>query len=146
MSGQKRGTAAGSDHCGSMSGARRWPLAGHVVRGALVTVVVLLAVASQASAASFNWYGEGNSTCWQTGEPGAPSSACSAVGAGFLATAGNMVEGGIGPQTELTRSGDYCGYYRLGDALIYPDSINEGPATGFTDANAILQLSRGRSV
>jgi hypothetical protein len=93
--------------------------------------LLLFGVAPAAFAASFYWYGENDSTCWQVGQLGAPSNACDGVGVGFL-TSGHMIEGGIGPQAQVSTSGDYCGYYRLGDALTYQDSVNEGPATGFT--------------
>jgi hypothetical protein len=42
-----------------------------------------------------------------------------------------MVEGGIAPQIQLSTSGDYCGYYRLGDQLTSQDSSNEGGWTGY---------------
>ncbi len=106
----------------------------------LLTAFMLLAATSAAYGTSnFYWYGESNSTCWQTGQPGASSSACDSVGAGYLPTPGggagglaHMVEGGIAPQIQLSTSGDYCGYYRLGDQLTSQDSSNEGGWTGYT--------------
>jgi hypothetical protein len=51
----------------------------------LTTAAVLCAGPSLAQAtSSFYWYGENNSTCWQTGQLGSPSTACGeAVGPGF---------------------------------------------------------------
>src|SRR5665811_1073428 len=133
MSGWGPGVAPGVDWRKVNSGPLRGLMCRRMVLTALLAVVLLMGVTSAADAtSSYYWYGESNSTCWQTGQPGAPSNTCDYVGPGFLATAGHMVEGGIGPQTQLSTSGDYCGYYRLGDALIYQDSINEGPATGYT--------------
>ncbi len=111
-----------------------------VVFVAILTVVLLLSVASMAYATSnFYWYGEGNSTCWQTGQLGSPSTACDSVGAGYLPTPGghtggleHMSEGGIGTDLKLSPSGDYCSYYRLGAELKYQDSTNEGGLSGIT--------------
>jgi hypothetical protein len=109
--------------------------------GAVIYVLVAIAAAATPAFGSnnFYWYGEGGSTCWQTGEPGSPSSNCDSVGAGYLPTPGggagglaHMVEGGISAQVALGTSGDYCGYYRLGDTLKYQEATNQGGNTGFT--------------
>ena len=99
---------------------------------ALLVVLLLLGVSSVAHASSsLYWYGEGNSTCWQAGQPGGSSFACDSVGAGFLPS--HMVEGGISADVfGVSASGDYCNYYRLGDQLTLQDSTNEGPTTGYT--------------
>src|SRR5690349_687487 len=112
---------------------------GRTMMVASLTLVLLLGVVAGAYATSnFYWYGENGSDCWQTGQPGAPSSACDSVGSGFLPTPGggagglaHMVEGGISAQIQLSTSGDYCGYYRLGDQLTSQDSSNEGGWTGY---------------
>ena len=103
----------------------------------LLTVIVLLYVPSVAFASNFYWYGQNHSTCWQTGQPGSPSEACSDVGPGFLPTPGghtggleHMSEGGIGTDLTLSPSGDYCSYYRVGGQLTSQDSTNEGTTTG----------------
>jgi hypothetical protein len=79
-----------------------------------LVVVLLLGVASVASAtSSFYWYGNGDSTCWQTGQLGSPSEGCDSVGTGYLPTPGHhagglehMVEGGISADLGLSPSGD----------------------------------------
>ncbi len=108
----------------------------------LSLIVLVLGSASVASAANFYWYGEGGSTCWQTGQLGSSSTACSNVGAGYLPTPGgsregglermvNITEGGVGVDVTLSPSQDYCSYYRLGDNLTSQDSKNEVSFTGF---------------
>jgi hypothetical protein len=98
----------------------------------LLVVLLLLGISSVAHASSsLYWYGEGNSTCWQAGQPGGSSFACDSVGAGFLPS--HMVEGGISADIfGVSASGDYCNYYRLGDQLTLQDSTNEGSTTGYT--------------
>lgn len=131
---------------------RRIPMARRTMLVVLSAVVLLLGVASVASAtSSFYWYGNGDSTCWQTGGLGSPSEACSDVGAGYLPTPGShtgglewMSEGGIGTNKTLSPSGDYCSYARLGGELKYQDSTNEGGLSGFTTPEPIQQLPRGR--
>lgn len=99
---------------------------------ALLVALLLLGLSSAAHASSsLYWYGEGNSTCWQAGQPGGSSFACDSAGAGFLPS--HMVEGGISADIfGVSASGDYCNYYRLGDHLTLEDSTNEGPTTGYT--------------
>jgi hypothetical protein len=106
---------------------------------ASIVCATIGAIAPAASASSsMYWYGEGGSTCWQTGQPGSPSQQCDSVGPEFLAAAGpnagglaHFVEGGVFPQTQISASGDYCGDYRTGDALVYRDEIDESAFTGF---------------
>jgi hypothetical protein len=105
-------------------------------------VVVLMFVATSAghAASSFYWYGENNSTCWQTGQLGSSHTECDSVAAGHLATPGGhtggleyMSEGGNSTNlTQLSSSGDYCSYARLGGQLKYQDSTNEGMLSGLT--------------
>ncbi len=108
---------------------------------AVLAVLLLFALSSVAyGASSFYWYGNGDSTCWQTGELGSPSEACDSVGAGHLATPGShtggleyMSEGGSSTNlTQLSSSGDYCSYARLGSELKYQDSTNEGAISGLS--------------
>jgi hypothetical protein len=97
----------------------------------LLVVLLVFGFSSVANASSLYWYGENNSTCWQSGQPGGSSFACDGVGAGFLP--GHMVEGGVSADVfNVSSSGDYCNYYRLGDQLTLQDSTNEGPTTGYT--------------
>jgi hypothetical protein len=102
--------------------------------GLLALASIILAVASTSVAlasSSFYWYGENNSTCWQTGVPGASAAACDSVGAKYL-SGSHQVEGGITAQIAISTSGDYCGYYRLGDALTSEDATNQSANTGYT--------------
>jgi hypothetical protein len=110
---------------------RRRPRGVTQTLAAMVALGVSLGAASSASGAeSFYWYGENGGTCWQTGQLGSSSSACDSVGVGYLNT-GHQVEGGIAAQVALATSGDYCGYYRLGDDLTAQDSSNESANTGY---------------
>jgi hypothetical protein len=109
-----------------------------------LVIILLVGVTSVAQAASnFYWYGENNSTCWQTGQAGSPHNECDSVGAGYLPTPGgysgglaHMLEdtaGGIGEDFNLSPSGDYCSYYRVGGpVLTSQDSTNEGVFSGLT--------------
>ncbi|HTW42834.1 MAG TPA: hypothetical protein VMD79_11015, partial [Solirubrobacteraceae bacterium] len=61
------------------------------------------------------------------------------MGAGYLATSGShagglewMDEAASSSPDFLSKSGDYCVYYRLGDDLTSQISANEGSVTGFT--------------
>jgi uncharacterized cupin superfamily protein len=99
----------------------------------LITLSLMLCAASAASASNFYWYGEGNSTCWQTGAPADPSSACDDVGAGYLNSPGHLIEGAVTGNLEgQSTSGDYCNAYNIGDGLTSTDEISEGAWTGFT--------------
>jgi fucose-binding lectin len=99
----------------------------------LSVVALLLCIASAASAANIYWYGENNSTCWQTGFPGNPSHECDTVGAGYLPS-GHMRNGAIGADVELINSGvsgDYCNYYHLNEGLDTTNENEQGRFTGF---------------
>ena len=116
----------------------------------LSTSITFLSILSAALASNFYWYGQGNSTCWQTGQPGSPAETCSNVGPGFLSTPGghtggleHMSEGGIGTDLTLSPSGDYCSYYRLGGQLTSQDSTNEGALTGFSTPTPYSSYQEG---
>jgi hypothetical protein len=133
-----------------IDGCRRPSTVRQAVRVLSLTIVLLLGVASAASAASFYWYGEDGSTCWQTGQLGAPSTTCDSVGAGFLPTPGghtggleHMSEGGVSTDLTLSPSGDYCSYYRLGAELTSQDSTNEGSTTGYTTPTPYSSYQEG---
>ncbi len=136
--------------------SRRWrPLAARrVMLAVLPALVLLLGAASSAQAtSSFYWYGNGDSTCWQTGQLGSPSEKCSSVGPGYLPTPGHHTSGlewmlndtvdGIGEDVTLSPSGDYCSYYRLGDELKYQDSTNEGLTSGLTTSTPFSSYQEG---
>jgi len=146
--------AASAVNRGEPSNERRRGLTGHPLALLLSLAVVLFlsvaSVASVASASSFYWYGEGNSTCWQTGQLGASSDVCSNVGAGYLPTPGGhtgglewMNDGAANSADFLSPSGDYCSYYRLGDDLTSQISSNEGSATGFTTPTPYSSYQEG---
>jgi hypothetical protein len=117
-----------TQNCGSQSVLRTPRRLGFVT---LLAATLTLGLPSLASAAnSFYWYGENNSTCWQTGQPGASASACDTVGASYIPS--HEVEGGISAQIVLSTSGDYCGYYELGDALTKQEPSNQSANTGYT--------------
>jgi hypothetical protein len=95
---------------------------------ALLAVGLLLGVASVADAtSSFYWYGENNSTCWQTGQPGSGSQTCDLVGGGFLTVPGRL----FNTTGNTSASGDYCAYYGIGDNLNTADSNQISSYTGF---------------
>ena len=110
----------------------------------LSTAAVLLCVgpALAQAASSFYWYGENNSTCWQTGQLGSSSSACDSVGAGYLSAGGGLKGGlahmdevskhGIGEDIELPVDGDYCNYYKIGDYITSQETNNQSGYTGYT--------------
>ena len=97
----------------------------------LFAMTLALSVTPAARAASFYWYGENDSTCWQAGRLGASSFSCDSVGAGYLSSH-LLNSGGIaGDIEDLSISGDYCSYYELGDTLVDQDSNNEEGSTGY---------------
>jgi hypothetical protein len=109
----------------------------------LSTAALVLAGASAAHATSnFYWYGENNSTCWQTGQLGSSSFACDSVGAGYLSAPGGNKGGlahmdevsaaGIGEDINLPSSGDYCNYYKVGDYITHQETNDQSGYTGYT--------------
>ncbi len=109
----------------------------------LTTAALMCAGPSFAQAtSSFYWYGENDSTCWQTGQLGSPSTACGeAVGPGFLSKSGSL-KGGLANMDEVSAGGssegiqlpdgNYCNYYKLGDDISREESNNQGGVTGYT--------------
>jgi hypothetical protein len=141
MSNQKLDVVSKVDGREPDSGRSVGVAARRVVVVVSLVVALLLGVASVASAtetSSFYWYGNGNSTCWQTGQLGSPSENCDSVAGEYLSQAGHMRNDHSGSALayNVTPSGDYCGAYELGDyklgAIGKPDATNQGPATGFT--------------
>jgi hypothetical protein len=138
MSGQGLDVASKLGGC-ELNSRRGTSLVGRRVALVLsLVLLLLLGVASVASASSkFYWYGSGNSTCWQTGQPGSPSEACDSVGGEYLLQSGHTrtIHAG-GSDYNVSPSSDYCTGYELGDyalgGLDKPDSMNQGPSTGFT--------------
>ena len=108
--------------------ARPGRLAAGISLWLLTTAALLCASPSLAQAtSSFYWYGENDSTCWQTGQLGSSSSSCDSVGPGYLSVLGGNKGGlahmdevyaeGIGEDINLTSDGDYCNYYKIGDDI-----------------------------
>jgi hypothetical protein len=109
-----------------------------VVLVGLVVLALVLGASSFASAANFYWYGEGNSNCWQTGQPGVSSSACDGVGEWFLNSSppGRTLEGALDGDLGLNQSGDYCNAYNLNEGPLYTrDTNNESGLTGFNPSS-----------
>jgi hypothetical protein len=133
MSGQGLDAASRVGRCELGDGQVRGVAARRVLLGSVLVGVLLLGVASVAKAATLYWYGENNSTCWQTGFPGNTSSSCDTVGPGYLA-ANHMREAAIGGDVELVNngvSGDYCNYYHLHEGLDTTNENEQGRFTGF---------------
>ena len=111
--------------------------------GLVVTAALLCAGPTFAHAtSSFYWYGENDSTCWQTGQLGSSSTACGeAVGAGFLSKSGSL-KGGLAHMDEVSAGGsaegiqlpdgNYCNYYKIGDDISHEESNNQGGVTGYS--------------
>ncbi len=110
----------------------------------LLTAAALLCAGPSLAQAtsSFYWYGENNSTCWQTGQLGSPSTACGeAVGPGFLSKSGSL-KGGLAHMDEVSAGGsaegiqlpdgNYCNYYKIGDDISREEPNNQGGVTGYT--------------
>jgi Fibronectin type III domain len=153
MSGSALRATLDADRHRSIDERLTGPVVRRVMLAALLTVVLLPSAVSAAYAtSSFYWYGENNSTCWQTGQLGSSSHACSNVGAGYLATPGHYAGGvlkymvnGIENNKEKLEipSGDYCLYANLGDNLTSQDSTNEGSKTGFTTPEPFSSYQEG---
>ncbi len=148
----RRPNAASTESWADFGGGKR--IAATLRYAASVTslvIILLFGATSVAHAASnFYWYGENDSTCWQTGQPGSPHNECDSVSAGFLPTSGghtgglaHMSEGGVGTDLSLSPSGDYCSYYRLGDELTSQDSTNEGALSGFAPPTPYSSYQEG---
>ncbi len=126
------GAAVPGGHRAGKAGLRPLALVGLT---ALVALALQLGSASIAHAATFNWYGEGNSTCIQNGQPPSSSSTnCGVVGEWYL-NGSNPVktrEGALVGDVGLTQSGDYCNAYNLNGGPFYTrDYNNEEGLTGF---------------
>ena len=130
----------GRDALGATSVGHRTVQAMRRTTLAAALAVALLGVTSTASAASFYWYGENDSTCWQEGQPGSPSPDCrEAVGEWFLNSSPPVrtLEGALDGNLALTESGDYCNAYNLNEGHLYTrDSSNESGLTGFNPSPA----------
>jgi hypothetical protein len=125
------GAAVPAGHRAGKGGPRPLALIGLI---ALLALALQLSSASAAHAATFNWYGEGNTTCWQTGQPPTSSSACDGVGEWFLNSGSPVrtLEGALDGDLALTQSGDYCNSYYLNEGPFYTrDTNNESGLTGF---------------
>ena len=78
---------------------------------------------------SFYWYGENDSTCWQTGQLGSPSTACGeAVGPGFLSKSGSL-KGGLANMDEVSAGGSSKAFsYRMVITATTTSSVTTSPA------------------
>jgi ABC-type phosphate transport system substrate-binding protein len=96
----------------------------------LFVLGTLLGSATGARAAQYWYYsyrpGNGQD-CWQTGQLGAESLGCDAVGPGFFEQGHLTTTEGL----ELPTSGDYCIPYGIAKSVTLRDPNNEWPATGF---------------
>jgi streptogramin lyase len=72
---------------------------------------------------------EPQENCWQADEEKESSLSCDSVGASYLPNGPHMVEGSVGTDFQIGRSGDYCNYYNLGEGL---DTTNENKESGYT--------------
>jgi hypothetical protein len=77
------------------------------------------------------WYSlvTSHENCWQAGEPKESSYACDSVGSSYLPS--HLVEGALDGDVALTRSGDYCNYYTIGQGLDTTDANKESEYTGY---------------
>ncbi len=98
--------------------------------------------ASDALGATSYWYGyQGANNCVQTGQLGSESFGCDTVGPGYLPTPGGHTAGlahtvnvapyPLGEDIKLSPDEDYCNYVNLGDNLVFQETNNQGPATGY---------------
>jgi hypothetical protein len=117
---------------------RRWTglMARRMALAALPALVLLLGAASSAHAtSSFYWYGENDSTCWQTGHPSSSSQKCSEVGPSYLLS---HLTGSY-----KSASGDYCTYYNIGEGLDTTNENNQFAFSGFTPPNPLGSYQEG---
>jgi hypothetical protein len=89
----------------------------------LCLVIALFVLVPGAHAASFYWYGENGSTCWQAGELGSSSLGCDEVGPSYLPSHLNG--------DYQNPSGDYCNYYNIGEGLDTTNENEQGRFSGF---------------
>jgi hypothetical protein len=131
------GRGAVSQLEGCEPGSGRWMglAARRLGLAALATLMLLFGAASLAHAASFYWYGENNSTCWQTGQPGRPSQKCEEVGPSYLLS---HLNGNYN-----SPSGDYCVSYNIGEALDTTNENNQSAFSGFTPPSPLGSYQEG---
>jgi hypothetical protein len=103
---------------------------------------------------SFYWYSlfetktEPKENCWQTGALGASSYACDSVGASFLPSGPHMHEvstQGVGEEFQISPSGDYCDYYRLGEGLNATNANKQSGYTGYEPPAPLSSYQEGNS-
>jgi hypothetical protein len=101
----------------------------------LLVALLLIAVSTASASSTLYWYGENNSTCWQTGTIGEPSQACSEVGPSYLLSHLNGSDG--------SPSGDYCVYYNIGEGLDTTNENNQSAFSGFTPPSPLGAYQEG---
>jgi hypothetical protein len=111
-------------------------------------------VQTPGSRESFYWYSlfatktEPQENCWQTGVLGASSYACDSVGASYLPNGPHMheiSEQGAGEDFQISPSGDYCNYYRLGESLNTTNGNKQSGNTGYEPPTPLSSYQEGNS-
>jgi hypothetical protein len=101
---------------------------------------------------SFYWYSlfatktEPQENCWQTGVLGASSYACDSVGASYLPNGPHMhevSEQGVGEDFQISPSGDYCNYYRIGEGLDTTNANKQSGNTGYEPPSPLSSYQEG---
>ena len=120
---------------------------------ALVAIVGVLAIVSSAHATAYSWYGQNNTTCWQSGFPGPSAQTCATVGPGYLANPGSngtdsgglvhMLNGAVGADMRVSVSGEYCGYYNTGSRLTYQNSNDQSSWSGWRPPDPLWYWQEG---
>jgi hypothetical protein len=111
-------------------------------------------VQTPGSREDFYWYSlfatktEPQENCWQTGVLGSSSYACDSVGASYLPSGPRMheiSEQGVGEDFQISPSGDYCNYYRLGEALNTTNGNKQSGDTGYEPPTPLSSYQEGNS-
>ena len=111
-------------------------------------------VQTPGSREDFYWYSlfetktEPKENCWQTGALGSSSYACDSVGASYLPNGPHMhevSEQGVGEDFQISPSGDYCNYYRLGEALNTTNGNKQSGDTGYEPPAPLSSYQEGNS-
>jgi hypothetical protein len=111
-------------------------------------------VLTPGSRESFYWYSlfatktEPQENCWQTGVLGSSSYACDSVGASYLPSGPHMhevSEQGVGEDFQISPSGDYCNYYRLGEALNTTNGNKQSGYSGYEPPTPLGSYQEGNS-
>ena len=91
---------------------------------------------------------EPKENCWQAGEPKESSYACDSVGVSYLPNGPHMhevSEQGVGEDFQISPSGDYCNYYRLGEGLNTTNANKQSGYTGYEPPSPLSSYQEGNS-